>query len=476
MNYLFYDYETSGLCERFDQVFQFAAIRTDENFEPVGEPIEAFCKLRTDILPSPAAIQTNEINIDELNEKGLFEFEFAKIVHDTLVGKGDQIICGYNSKEFDNNFTRFLLYRNFLNPYAWSWINRNSCLDIIDVVRLGYSFGRFSNIRFEAPPNHSFKLQELTRINKIEHGDAHNALSDAIATLNLAKSIYEDCPRVFSYCLGLRNFDGASSVVRANQVFFNCSVFYGRESGYLGLLFPICHHPVFGNRSVIAWRLASDPAEVLDKSPDEIREQMFTASDSREFSVGFEEIKLNKSPMIGKVFEKEKERFPRYDDCMTNLNHVRANQVRLAALAREVFNTVIPEVDPDADLYAGDFFGEEEQEMGLIQRVRSNPMEVSHSEFTSRRFRRLLVRLKARNFHDNVPPKYQEGYRNYVKEKFAYGGTDKWRTRSVFDAEFKQVMNDPNLTKQQRECLLTLHNRVSKIHYSALSESVGTAP
>src|SRR5437868_5805905 len=122
MNYLFYDYETSGRNEVYDQIFQFGAIKTDSEFNQLADPIEFFCKLRRDVLPSPEAIKVNQIDINELNSKGLTEFEFAKQISATLFGDGDQCIVGYNSKNFDNEFTRFLFYRNFLDPYAWSYL------------------------------------------------------------------------------------------------------------------------------------------------------------------------------------------------------------------------------------------------------------------------------------------------------------------------------------------------------------------
>ena len=37
MQYLFYDLETTGLCESFDQVVRFAAIRTDSDFNEIEQ-------------------------------------------------------------------------------------------------------------------------------------------------------------------------------------------------------------------------------------------------------------------------------------------------------------------------------------------------------------------------------------------------------------------------------------------------------
>src|SRR5690625_6851793 len=43
---------------------------------------------------------------------------------------------GYNSIRFDDEVTRYTLYRNFYDPYEREWRNGNSRWDIIDMVRM----------------------------------------------------------------------------------------------------------------------------------------------------------------------------------------------------------------------------------------------------------------------------------------------------------------------------------------------------
>ena len=50
--------------------------------------------------------------------------------------KMDQIIADYNSIKFDDEFTRFTLYRNFFDPYEREWKNGNTRWDIINMMRL----------------------------------------------------------------------------------------------------------------------------------------------------------------------------------------------------------------------------------------------------------------------------------------------------------------------------------------------------
>ena len=54
-SFLWHDYETFGVNPRYDRPAQFAAIRTDLDFQPIGEPIELFCQPPMDMPPSPQA-------------------------------------------------------------------------------------------------------------------------------------------------------------------------------------------------------------------------------------------------------------------------------------------------------------------------------------------------------------------------------------------------------------------------------------
>ena len=53
--FLWHDYETFGADPRRDRPCQFAALRTDADLNPVGDPIVWYCKPTDDMLPSPDA-------------------------------------------------------------------------------------------------------------------------------------------------------------------------------------------------------------------------------------------------------------------------------------------------------------------------------------------------------------------------------------------------------------------------------------
>lgn len=54
--FLFHDYETFGTRPALDRPAQFAAIRTDMDFNIIGEPEVFYCKPADDYLPQPEAV------------------------------------------------------------------------------------------------------------------------------------------------------------------------------------------------------------------------------------------------------------------------------------------------------------------------------------------------------------------------------------------------------------------------------------
>src|SRR5262249_10587345 len=103
--YLFYDIETTGLNKAFDQIIQFAAIRTDLNLNEI-ERQQFFVKLNPDVVPSPQAFLTHRITVNTLYKHGISELEAVTRIHHML-NKPGTISLGYNTLGFDDEFLRF---------------------------------------------------------------------------------------------------------------------------------------------------------------------------------------------------------------------------------------------------------------------------------------------------------------------------------------------------------------------------------
>ena len=133
-----YDFETTGISPSRDRPLQVAGIRTNEALEEIGEPLNIYCRPGDDILPHPAACPVTGITPAVLQQKGMCEAQFVHHLHRELSTPGT-CGAGYNSLRFDDEVTRYSLYRNFYDPYAREWQGGNSRWDLIDLVRTAYA-------------------------------------------------------------------------------------------------------------------------------------------------------------------------------------------------------------------------------------------------------------------------------------------------------------------------------------------------
>src|SRR3990167_1275636 len=124
---LFYDIETTGLNKCFDQVLQFAAIRTDLELNELAHH-DIRIKLNADVIPSPYAMITHHIGLDAM-QQGQNEYEAIQEIH-TLLNTPGTLSLGYNTLGFDDEFLRFSFYRNLLPPYTHQFSNQCRRMDI----------------------------------------------------------------------------------------------------------------------------------------------------------------------------------------------------------------------------------------------------------------------------------------------------------------------------------------------------------
>ena len=119
----FYDLETSGLHARTQRIMQFAGQRTDMDLKPIGEPHNVLIRLSDDVVPEPDAIMITGIAPQQTIADGVTEAEFLRLFHAEVATPGT-IFVGYNTVRFDDEFMRFLHYRNFYDPYEWQYTDK----------------------------------------------------------------------------------------------------------------------------------------------------------------------------------------------------------------------------------------------------------------------------------------------------------------------------------------------------------------
>ena len=217
MSFYFYDLETSGFNPRSARIMQFAGQRTDMNLKPIGEPDNFLIKLSEDVLPDPDAVLVHGITPQKARSEGLSEAEFLKYFAEQIA-KSDTIFVGFNNIRFDNDFIRFALWRNFYDPYEWQWKDGRSTWDLLDVARMTRAL-RPAGIKWPIAPDGkaSNRLEDLAKLNKLDHANAHDALSDVQAVIDLALLIKSKQPKLFDYLLNIRDEKKVEPLVNAAQ-------------------------------------------------------------------------------------------------------------------------------------------------------------------------------------------------------------------------------------------------------------------
>ena len=408
VSFLFYDLETFGADPRRSRLAQFAAIRTTPALDVIDEPISFFVQPADDLLPSPVATLITGITPQRALREGVNEAEaFARIADE--MARPETCTLGYNSLRFDDEFVRHGLFRNFHEPYEREWRGGNSRWDLLDVMRLMRAL-RPDGITWPRREDGatSFKLEHLALANHVRDGDAHEALSDVVATIGLARLMRQAQPRLWDYALQLRDKRFAARLLDtvAMQPVLHVSQRYPASRLCAAPVLPLARHPRFDSR-VIVFDLDSDPAPLLAMSPTDIADRLYTpAADlpEGEQRIPLKEVHLNKAPALVAWAHLRPDDLHRMqidaDRVARHAEVLRQAGPDLAEKVRQVFAGAqeYPPGDVDGSLYDG-FLADADKRRFTDVRT-TPPALLGQRDFGFRdpRLPELLFRYRARNW------------------------------------------------------------------------------
>lgn len=425
--FLFHDYETFGTSPSLDRPAQFAAIRTDADFNIIGEPEVFYCKPADDYLPQPEAVLITGITPQHAKANGVNEADFARRIHD-LFTVPKTCVLGYNNVRFDDEVTRNIFYRNFYDPYAWSWQNNNSRWDLLDVMRACYAL-RPDGINW--PENDdglpSFRLEHLTKANDIEHSNAHDAMADVYATIAMAQLVKTHQPRLFDYLLSHRNKHKLAALIDVPQMtpLVHVSGMFGAWRGNTSWVAPLAWHPENRN-AVIMVDLAGDMSPLLELDADALRERLYTAKAELgdNAAVPVKLVHLNKCPILAQAKTLRPQDAERLGidrkQCLDNLSVLRNNpQVREKVLA--IFaetEPFVPSENVDAQLYNGFFSDADRAAMNILLETEPRNLPALDITFVDKRIEKLLFNYRARNFPGTLDDDEQQRWLEHRRQVF----------------------------------------------------------
>ena len=456
--FFFYDLETSGFSAAHDRIMQFAGQRTDMDLQPIGEPVNLLIKLAEDVLPSPEAILVTKITPQQTHSDGLTEAEFAQIFMDGIATPGT-IFVGFNSVRFDDEFMRHTLWRNFRDPYEWQWSDGRSRWDLLDVVRLtralrpdgiNWPFTEkkvtSSCAKSQDPARRKMdsatnklaqndkiikiptnNLVDLARENGFENVNAHDALADVQALINVAKLLKDKQPQIFDYLLKMREKKEVAKLVNLENpvAFVYASGRYSSEFDKTTVAFPLA--PGKNPGSVLVWDLRVDPNGFAQLSDKEINAKIYAKWEERTkpdfIPLPVKEMAYNRCPAVAPLGTLDQDAQKRLK---IDLQQIEKN---LGALKknRDVIDRIVDALnsrpgfakssDVEGQLYDSFLPDADKARVSVIRNASADDLADFHPTFTDERLPELLLRFKARNFAKSLSADEKQLYETWRAEK-----------------------------------------------------------
>lgn len=435
-SFFFYDLETSGFNPRYDRIMQFAGQRTTMDLQPTGEPVNLLIKLSDDILPSPGAILTTHITPQMTLADGISETEFCEYFLENIATP-DTIMVGYNNVRFDDEFMRHTLWRNFRDPYEWSWSEGRSRWDLLDVTRFvralrpdgvtwptKRSQDKVTGQWVDVP---TVNLVDMAKSNGFENTNAHDALADVNALINLAKLLREHQPKMWQYMLDHRDKRSVASVIQPNSpapfVYTSGRYASANEKTTVAIVIADGRTP----SSVLVWDLRHSVAEYSQWSDQQITACLTASWEERRrddyVPLPIKELGLNKCPAVAPLGT--------LDNSSQSRIHLTVQQVRdnlaelhnqgefIDRLVRCWRAKPIPKGASDVESQLYDSFAPESDRtlMRLVAAADDKQLADLHPQFADGRLTKLLLRYKARQFPRSLTESEQSQWEKYRTAK-----------------------------------------------------------
>ena len=279
MPYVFYDTETTGIETTFDQILQFAAIKTDDDLNEL-ERVNIRCRLLPHIIPSPIALQVTHVTPAMLTDSALpSHYEMIRQIRDTLLAWSPATFIGFNSMSFDENLLRQALFQTLHPPYLTN-TNGNARSD---ALRVAHAVSVYAPDAMVAPTGNRgrqvFKLHRLAHANGYNRDNAHEAMADIETTIFMVRLIRDRAPDVWKAMDRATTKNAVKEYLTTESLFSLTESYFGQT--YSWLVTPCGQNPKdAGQFSVFdlsfdpdryRFLSAEDLVPVLNASPKVIR-------------------------------------------------------------------------------------------------------------------------------------------------------------------------------------------------------------
>jgi exodeoxyribonuclease-1 len=268
MTYIFYDTETTGKRTSFDQILQFAAIRTDNDLN-VLDTFNVRCRLLPYIVPSPGALLVTGATVADITTCPLSHFEMMRQMHAKMHrwSQGGSVFVGWNNMKFDETLLRQAYYQTLLPVYQTN-SNGNGRADMMSMAQFVSACAPNTlAIPLQADGKPTFKLGLMAAANDVALDNAHDALADASATLGIARLVKQRAPALWDALMANARKSGPLRLLQS-EPFLLLSEYYGNS--FNSMVTPIATNSSNANEWAL-FDLQFDPAQYLDANDANLR-------------------------------------------------------------------------------------------------------------------------------------------------------------------------------------------------------------
>jgi exodeoxyribonuclease I len=410
--FVLYDVETSGLNKRFDQILQFAAVRTDADLVDTHR-FETRSRLMPHVVPSPKALRVTRMSLEDANSTSRpSHYSMVCEIAKTLASWCPATFLGFNSIRFDEEFLRQAFYQ-CLHPVFLTNTNGNVRADVLNLMRAATTLHpTVIHPGVEIDGRLSHRLGALAAANGIVQGRTHDAESDVDAMLGLCRLVREGAPGLWSTFLHFSSKAAVVDLVRDEEAFAYFDFFGSPRVMHFLTRVGVspndtnAHYCLDLECDIDGLRKLDDAAlaERMAQEPRPIRR-----------------LKVNASPLLYPLWDIDADRFPDLteDELTRRALSVRADEEFMAALTRaaaSVDPVYAPSEHVESQIYGGNFFSDADLE--LCRQFHASPWK-ARPEFVRRFDDRRLRRLARRLIYFESPHLFEEAERRVIAEDIA---------------------------------------------------------
>ncbi len=440
---------------------QFAGQRTDMNLKPLAEPDNILIRLSDDILPEPDAILITGITPQKTRADGISEAEFLRYFHESIAAP-NTIFVGFNNVRFDDEFVRFANWRNFYDAYEWSWRDGRSRWDMLDVVRMTRAL-RPDGIEWPVDVNGKAtnRLELLTAMNKLEHTDAHDALSDVRATIAVARMIRNKQPKLFEFLLNHRGKKEVENLVIKNEPFVYTSGKYPSLYAKTTMAVNLGAHP--GKQGALVYDLRSDPDMLATQTPSQLAKAWSEWTEDETMRFPVKTLQYNRCPAVAPMNALKPEDYQRIQldekTITENLKKLRGHKdiyqklleaIKIMDKQRQTSFMADPQ-DVDSQLYDGFIGDQDKTAMSVVRAAGADEVGSLDMTFSDPRLNELLPLYKARNFPNILTTEERMEWERF-RERKLLGGAEKSAAARYF-ARLAELASREHLSGEQQYLL-----------------------